>query len=269
MEDFSEYNGEGTELRKAQLRMLDILQEIDKVCKRHDIPYWIDFGTLLGAVRHAGFIPWDDDADVTIFKKDSKLLERYLAEELPEQYYIFGPSTSKRYKNTGYFRIVDRRTQVLKIGQDESHLDDEGNGISVDIFNVEKGRKGFKKCMNQWHGRAYRRKKKIVEDGKLNYIIACLIYPFTSTCIAIYRLFQALKPSCHFIYNIPNFVVPQMFSQRELEQIFPLKRILFEGIELNCPNDSDAFLKETYHDYMTIPPREKRVVHTQAIINKD
>ena len=67
-EDFSKYNGEGTMLRKAQLRMLDILVEVDKVCKRHNIPYWVDYGTLLGAVRHGGFIPWDDDLDISMME---------------------------------------------------------------------------------------------------------------------------------------------------------------------------------------------------------
>ena len=56
-EDFSKYNGEGTVLRKAQTKMLDILVEVDKVCRKHNITYWIDYGTLLGAIRHGGFVP--------------------------------------------------------------------------------------------------------------------------------------------------------------------------------------------------------------------
>ena len=58
-EDFSKYNGEGTQLRKVQLRILDIMVAIDKVCRDNDIKYWLDYGSLLGAVRHKGFIPWD------------------------------------------------------------------------------------------------------------------------------------------------------------------------------------------------------------------
>ena len=84
MEDYSVYNGEGTVLRKAQMHMVDILVEIDRICRKHDIPYWIDFGTLLGAVRHKGFIPWDDDLDISILRKDRKLIfkERRI-EDLP------------------------------------------------------------------------------------------------------------------------------------------------------------------------------------------
>ena len=58
MEDYSRYNGEGTVLRKAQIREVEILIEVDKICRKHNIKYWIDFGTLLGAVRHKGFIPF-------------------------------------------------------------------------------------------------------------------------------------------------------------------------------------------------------------------
>ena len=57
----AKYNPEGSELRRLQMRMLDILIVVDEICRRHDIPYWIEGGTLLGAVRHGGFIPWDDD----------------------------------------------------------------------------------------------------------------------------------------------------------------------------------------------------------------
>ena len=66
MEDYSEYNGPDTPLRKAQLASVDVLNEFDRVCRENGLVYWLDFGTLLGAVRHKGFIPWDDDIDVSM-----------------------------------------------------------------------------------------------------------------------------------------------------------------------------------------------------------
>ena len=65
------YNPDGSILRQHQLKMLDILIVIDGICKKHGIKYWISDGTLLGAVRHGGFIPWDDDLDIQMMRKRS------------------------------------------------------------------------------------------------------------------------------------------------------------------------------------------------------
>ncbi len=72
------YNPEGSTLRKAQLRMLDMLKFIDSICKENDITYYLDCGNLLGAVRHQGFIPWDDDADIAMPLSDYRKFKKIL-----------------------------------------------------------------------------------------------------------------------------------------------------------------------------------------------
>ena len=76
------FNPEGSLLRRQQLRMLEILLEVDKICKKHDISYWLSSGTLIGALRHDGFIPWDDDLDIAILCKDLDEVNRVMCEEL-------------------------------------------------------------------------------------------------------------------------------------------------------------------------------------------
>ena len=88
MDDFSKFNGEGTVLRKAQMREVAILQEVDKICRKHDIKYWIDFGTLLGAVRHGGFIPWDDDLDISMLSSDYQKFMEVAPQELPDWLFL-------------------------------------------------------------------------------------------------------------------------------------------------------------------------------------
>ena len=97
MEDFSQYNPEGSTLRKMQLRILDILVEIDKVCRKHGIGYWIDFGTLLGAVRHGGFIPWDDDLDIAMTSEDFQKFLEIAPKELPPTLFLQTKSTDPSY----------------------------------------------------------------------------------------------------------------------------------------------------------------------------
>ena len=64
------FNPDGSLLRRQQLRMLELLEAVDLVCKKYDIPYWLSSGTLIGAVRHQGFIPWDDDLDIEMLRED-------------------------------------------------------------------------------------------------------------------------------------------------------------------------------------------------------
>ena len=79
---------EQKELRKAQLIMLDMLVEFDAICKKHNLKYWLDSGTLLGAVRHQGFIPWDDDIDLSMPVEDYNRFKEIATSELSEDIFF-------------------------------------------------------------------------------------------------------------------------------------------------------------------------------------
>ena len=133
MEDYSRYNGEGTALRKAQIREVEILIEVDKICRKHDIKYWIDFGTLLGAVRHKGFIPWDDDLDICMLSKDYKKFLEIASDELPEWLFIQNKSTDPSYRRS-ICKVRDLNSFFVEQYDDFSAP--YKKGIFIDIFEM-------------------------------------------------------------------------------------------------------------------------------------
>lgn len=259
VEDYSVYNGENTELRRAQLRMLEILVYVSSICDKHAIAYWIDYGTLLGAVRHKGFIPWDDDLDISVLKKDYKKLSELLKNELP-QHLVF-----QDWKNEKKLTV-----KAAKIRDSKSYYDDgltkrgemKYQGIFIDIFPVEYiASVKVKKFIDFFYGRAFRRLRGL-NSNKTEYFFACLIWPFALFMAFGFRLFNfVVKPK--MLANIHGGLNLPVYHNRT--DIFPLKKISFEGREFYCPNHCAKFLRSIYGDYMQIPTKEKRQVHANSI----
>ena len=129
------YNSEGTILRKAQLRMLDMLLYLDKVCREQKISYRIDAGNVLGAIRHGGFIPWDDDIDIVLSSKDYKKLLRYLIENPHKQYKLQSFKTDYGY--VGAWAVL-RDIKSEYIQDSKIHNARKYRGLQIDIFPYEK-----------------------------------------------------------------------------------------------------------------------------------
>ena len=129
------YNPEGSALRRDQKEMLKALVAFAEICEKHDIKWWLCSGTLLGAARHKGFIPWDDDMDVNMFEDDFRKLEKVLAELDSEDYFYQCIKTDPDHVNTfGKFRkkkdpvpATDPRSQYFKY-----------QGVGLDVFYIEK-----------------------------------------------------------------------------------------------------------------------------------
>lgn len=123
------YNPDGSDLRKIQLRALEILKVVDLICKKHNIPYWLEGGALLGAVRHEGFIPWDDDIDIQILRKDYKKLLKILQKDLPDNLVVQSRETDEMYMDR-MMKIRDLNSFVtLTQGKRGKY-----EGIFIDVF---------------------------------------------------------------------------------------------------------------------------------------
>ncbi len=104
-------------MKRAWAVQLEIVREIDKICRRHNIKYFAEWGTLLGAVRHKGFIPWDDDMDVAMLRGDFQRFLHYARKELPEIYFLFDVSSEK------YDQLMARVMNSDKLVLDEALLE--------------------------------------------------------------------------------------------------------------------------------------------------
>ena len=121
------------ELVRLHEIMLEMLVEFDEFCDRHDIKYVITGGTLLGAVRHKGYIPWDDDADIALTRREYQKLIRYADELRSDTLFFQDHSTDKGYL-WGYGKLRRPGTKLVRAGQE--HLDAE-SGVYIDVFPMD------------------------------------------------------------------------------------------------------------------------------------
>lgn len=257
MEDFTKYNGDGTTLRKMQLRILDILVEIDKVCRKHDIKYWIDFGSLLGAIRHGGFIPWDDDIDIAMPSEDLQKFLETAPKELPSSLFIQTRKTDPSCR-TLINKVRDKNS--LFITKHEDFTKDYQKGVFVDIFEVKpytNAPKKLQKWILHWYKKIYFFRS-VKQDVNLKNHLAALSFPILKIGIDLLWGLLNLLPKKKLGYE--KHFSPYGNSY-EKDWIFPLKDITFEGKTFLGPADPDRYLTSIYKDYMQIPPKEKRATH--------
>ena len=137
-------------MNKLQERQYEILVELDRICKKNNIEYFLDGGTLLGAVRHKGFIPWDDDLDVAMFRKDYEKFKSIVSSELNEKYFFQDYDTDDGYGMV-FGKLKIKNTKYTEKVANKSRAKD---GIFIDIFiydnisaNEKKAKKDFMKVV--------------------------------------------------------------------------------------------------------------------------
>lgn len=248
----NKYNSDNTILRKAQLRMLDMLLYIDRICKENNINYSLDSGNVLGAVRHGGFIPWDDDVDIILERKEYKRLCKYLLSHPHPQYKLQTPQTDKWFMN--HWNVL-RDIKSEYIQDSVKHNLRKYRGLQIDIFPIENRVSPFgHKLVYYLH---HNNQKLFM--GKNNhlcklffYVIACIIIPFIRI---VFSPFQN-KNTYSYGYGLP-WTDKKWISN----VLFPYKNILFEGHYFPGPSNLDSYLKTQYNNYMDLPPINERNHH--------
>lgn len=258
MEDLSHYNPEGSVLRKAQIRMLEMLDIFDGICRKHNINYWLVCGTLLGARRHGGFIPWDDDLDIAILQKDYKKLISILNKELPNNLVLQSRETDKKYWYY-YPRIRDTRSKVYN-----KRRDFEYEGIFIDIFTLEpipsiKLKKTIDKFLfSEIH---FKKAKSLL--NKIKYGAMLFFTPLVHLLIRFIRFYyRYLGNTKKYTYSFGTFFYPTY----NIGNFYPISEIMFEGKKYKAPYNIDKYLTENFDaNFMVIPQPEKRTKHSTRI----
>ncbi|KDE62665.1 LicD family protein [Fusobacterium necrophorum] len=258
-------------MRKEQEIMLKILKEVDKICENNQISYWLCSGTLLGAVRHKGFIPWDDDIDIGMRRDDFERFKEIVKKEMRKDIYVDNYEMEEMLEHMPlklryiYSRYIEK--------WDNGNI--ENDGIYIDIFPFDKFSKN--------------------KTRRFFEIIPKILYELKTSRIwiekkGIRNLFR--KIVMKIVNKIPKFFVinsnkkylekSKKLTKNEYlwgygygltwrkffieEDIFPLKELDFEGIMFKVPYNYEVYLKNLYGDYyMTIPEENKRYTHAKMI----
>jgi lipopolysaccharide cholinephosphotransferase len=246
------------DLRSVQLVQLAILKEFDRICKKHKLTYWLDAGTLLGAVRHGGFIPWDDDLDVGMPSADYKKFLEIVEQELPSNLFLQTKKTDAKAPFL-YAKLRDNNSLFVDYGMDmgvKFH-----RGVYIDIFEYVDYPKLSKKSIRFFYKTIGKPIAVLSTRHYLSLKTVTQYFVFNIERVVfklIWRLINSFAKKRHLGNTIED---NGYFVQHSFETIFPVKSISYEGNEFDIPNNQDAYLKTLYGDYMKFPPEEDRKGH--------
>ena len=258
-------------LKRLHNSLLMILDEIDRICRNHDIPYFLDSGTALGAVRHGGFIPWDDDADVGMLREHYETFLEVAKNELSAEFFLQTSETDSEYSKFSA-KIRLNNTFFPEKREEASNIH---HGIFVDIFPFDYISDDQKKAISDIKkmrilNRLYSlRVRHPLEEGILRKIARCgikiipqvKIYNTCTRHMTKYNLGMTNHVTC-YPYKMNN----HMFLIFNTSYMNSSIDIGFEGRQYQIMKGYDEYLKIMYGDYMQLPPVEKRVWHFKGDI---
>lgn len=270
MGNAKEYILSQEELKKLQRIEFSMLQELDRICRKYNILYSLDGGTLLGAIRHKGFIPWDDDIDVIMLREEYVKFKEACKKDLDsERFFLQDYQTDSGYR-WGWAKIRRKNTEYIRLGQESLK---QKTGIFIDIFVADQVpdnpiikrvhhficyiiRKSLYSPLGIEHA------KNILEKS----IYRCLNLLNRNQVFAIrdwlaeHSNHKKSKLISHYTLEYPKsckYGLPRKCFDEFIE-------VEFEGHLFKAFKDYDIYLRGHYGDYMKLPPVEQRIPHLKV-----
>ena len=258
-------------LNHLQELELMILKDFIKICEENDLTYYMYAGSLLGAIRHNGFIPWDDDLDVIMFRDDFERFKKIFIASNNDKYELLCNET-----NEDYFHLLAKL--MLKGTKFEEHWVSKVDfhiGINMDIFVlddlVEEGfKRNYQLKKSFWYNKLMIMSKikldnlpivtKVITHAGYHILNLFRINPSTLNRKCLNFLKKYKNPNATHVFDISATAeeYPQIFRKEDFKSV---TRVKFEDIEVNAPINYDYILKSLYGDYMQLPPEEDRYNH--------
>lgn len=269
-------------IRTIQLETMENLRELDRICKKYDIQYFLVYGSLLGAIRHQGFIPWDDDLDIGLMREDYEKLCRVPAEEWGNGAILVQGSSDEKYHDKIFGRIY-RKNSLIQSARDIHEWKDPETGeafytkLMCDLYVYDyapddtAAYQAKKKKLKRLASGYKKTKFKVRTDGSLKSTVKMII----KNCYGNFMRLTDKKPWEKLVREYDALAVGTPGSKRicnypvdttllPVEAYFPLRTVQFEDMQVPVPNDYDAILKKEYGNYMEYPKEEDRY-HIQFI----
>lgn len=257
-------------LRKVQLLELDILEEIVKICSKYELNYFLIAGSLIGAVRHKGFIPWDDDLDIAMPRYDYEKFIQICKNELNNRFFLDASEVSNKY-----YRLAAkiRINNTLYIQKDLIRYKGH-QGIWVDILPLDETNNS-KRLKFQAYAKSllevaieYKCKVDISEKSLWKRLISGIV------AILPLNILKRMQKKIMTLDNNKNYkYFVNLASKYNYEkQVFkkndwiPARKLNFENKEYSVPNNYDKILKRVYGNYMKMPSKDKQEIHNPVKI---
>lgn len=240
------------DIKATQNRLLRMAKCVHSILEDNSIPYVITYGTLLGSVRHKGFIPWDDDFDIYLFDDTYNKAIDALSASLPTCYFVENEETEPLYFH-GWSHVKDLNSTVVcqQFPQDNIYAH---HGLSIDLY----------KATLIPRERLYL----FQTQERLNYLTRKHIHGFITDSDFIQNrtfLETQINAAQQKDIQFPDDLIYGFMSldgdYLEIDEVFPIKKYLFEGLSFNGPNHYHDFLTRCYGNYLELPPVEKRIPH--------